>query len=67
MKIHLSIEIFRWCDGSYLEDQDFWRMSGITRDIYLIAREKQQIQDFRVIAGLDETYVNGIFHLESMF
>jgi beta-galactosidase len=60
----LAIEIFRWCDGSYLEDQDFWRMSGITRDIYLIAREKQQIQDFRVIAGLDESYINGIFHLD---
>lgn len=59
----LSIEIFRWCDGSYLEDQDFWRMSGITRDIYLVARAEQQVQDFRVIAGLDETYTNGVFSL----
>ena len=59
----LSVEIFRWCDGSYLEDQDFWRMSGITRDVYLLARNEQQIQDFRVAAGLDETYVNGIFGL----
>lgn len=59
----LAIEIFRWCDGSYLEDQDFWRMSGITRDIYLLARAEQQVQDFRVIAGLDETYTNGVFSL----
>lgn len=59
----LAIEIFRWCDGSYLEDQDFWRMSGITRDIYLVARAEQQVQDFRVIAGLDETYTNGVFSL----
>ncbi|HPE78191.1 MAG TPA: glycoside hydrolase family 2 TIM barrel-domain containing protein, partial [Draconibacterium sp.] len=59
----LAVEIFRWCDGSYLEDQDFWRMSGITRDVYLMARSEQQIQDFRVISGLDETYTNGIFSL----
>ena len=59
----LSVEIFRWCDGSYLEDQDFWRMSGITRDVYLIARAEQQIQNFRVISVLDETYTNGIFSL----
>ena len=59
----LAIEIFRWCDGSYLEDQDFWRMSGITRDIYLLARTEQQVQNFRVISGLDSTYTNGVFSL----
>ena len=57
----LAVEIFRWCDGSYLEDQDFWRMSGITRDVYLLARSEQHIQDFRVTSGLDETYTNGVF------
>lgn len=60
----LAVEIFRWCDGSYLEDQDFWRMSGITRDTYLLAREKQNIRDFKVIAGLDSTYTNGILKLD---
>jgi beta-galactosidase len=59
----LAIEIFRWCDGSYLEDQDFWRMSGITRDIYLVARAEQQVQNFRVISVLDSTYTNGVFSL----
>ncbi len=59
----LAVEIFRWCDGSYLEGQDFWRMSGITRDVYLLARAEQQIQNFRVISGLDETYTNGVFSL----
>lgn len=59
----LAIEIFRWCDGSYLEDQDFWRMSGITRDIYLVARAEQQVQDFRVISVLDSTYTNGVLSL----
>lgn len=57
----LAVEIFRWCDGSYLEDQDFWRMSGITRDVYLMARAEPQVQDFRIFAGLDEKYINGFF------
>jgi beta-galactosidase len=60
----LAVEIFRWCDGSYLEDQDFWRMSGMTRDVYLLARNQQQIQDFRVTATLDETYTDGIFSVD---
>ncbi len=60
----LAVEIFRWSDASYLEDQDFWRMSGITRDVYLLARNQQQIQDFKVVAGLDETYTNGTFSMD---
>ncbi len=59
----LAVEIFRWCDGSYLEDQDFWRMSGITRDVYLLARTGQQIQDFTIVSTLDESYTNGEFSL----
>jgi len=62
-KNSLAVEIFRWCDGSYLEDQDFWRMSGMTRDVYLLARNQQQIQDFRVGSGLDDKYSTGIFSL----
>jgi len=61
----VSIEVFRWCSGSYLEDQDFWRMSGITRDVFLMARNPQHIRDFRVIAGLDELYMNGLFSLDA--
>lgn len=60
----LSVEIFKWCDGSYLEDQDFWRLAGITRDTYLLAREKQNIRDFKVLAGLDSTYRNGTLKLD---
>ncbi len=59
----IAIEVFRWCSGSYLEDQDFWRMSGITRDIFLLARNPQHIRDFRVTAGLDEEYRDGVFSL----
>jgi beta-galactosidase len=57
----MAVEIFRWCDASYLEDQDFWRLSGITRDVYLEARGQQAIKDFRVGSSLDRTYTNGIF------
>jgi len=59
----LAVEIHRWCDGSYLEDQDFWRMSGMTRDVYLIARNRQRIQDFKINAGLDKNYTTGIFSM----
>ncbi|MDX1283613.1 MAG: glycoside hydrolase family 2 TIM barrel-domain containing protein, partial [Draconibacterium sp.] len=60
----MAVEIFRWSDASYLEDQDFWRLSGITRDVYLKARGKQALTDFRVHSSLDETYTNGIFKLD---
>ena len=63
-KNSVSIEVFRWSSGSYLEDQDFWRMSGITRDIYLQARNPQHIRDFKVISTLDSTYTNGILSLD---
>ncbi len=59
----LAVEIFRWSDASYLEDQDFWRLSGMTRDVFLMARNKQNIHDFRVTAGLDENYQHGTFAL----
>jgi beta-galactosidase len=61
----VSIEVFRWSDGSYLEDQDFWRLSGITRDVFLQARDPKHIRDFRIIAGLDETYQNGTISLDA--
>ncbi len=47
----IAFEIFRWCDGTYLEDQDFWRMSGISRDVYVYSREKKRIEDIRVTAS----------------
>ena len=46
----IALEIFRWCDGTYLEDQDFWRMSGLARDTYIFSREKDRIEDVRVVA-----------------
>jgi beta-galactosidase len=60
----LAVEVYKWCDGSYLEDQDFWRMGGITRDVFLMARDPLHIRDFHVHAGLDEMYQNGEFALQ---
>lgn len=47
----VALEIFRWCDGTYLEDQDFWRLSGISRDVYVYSREKKRLEDIRVNAS----------------
>lgn len=57
----LAVQVFRWHDGSYLEDQDFWRLSGIERDVYLQAMPKFTIWDYFVNADLDENYTNGLF------
>ncbi len=58
-----AVEVYRWCDGSYLEDQDFFRLSGIERDVYLYATPKVCISDFFVKSGLDANYLNGNFKL----
>ncbi|GGZ87634.1 glycoside hydrolase family 2 TIM barrel-domain containing protein [Algibacter mikhailovii] len=57
----IALEVYRWCDGSYLEDQDFWRLSGIERDVYLYATPKVHIQDFVIVSDLDQNYQNGLF------
>ena len=54
-----AMQIFRWCDGSYLEDQDFFRHSGISRDCYLYARETGGIRDIRITPDLDASYKDG--------
>ena len=54
----LAAQVFRWCDGSYLEDQDAWRFSGIYRDVYLFSAPKVHIRDFFVQSDLDENYRN---------
>ncbi len=52
----LAVEVYRWCDGSYLEDQDFWRLSGIFRDVILVSRAPLYIRDFHVQPLLDDQY-----------
>lgn len=57
----LAVENFRWCDGSYLEDQDFWRLSGIFRDVYLWSPSNIHINDFFVKTDLDANYRDAAF------
>lgn len=59
----LVLKIYRWSTGSYLECQDFWRLSGIERDVFLYSQPKAAIKDFRVVSTLDDTYKDGIFKL----
>ncbi|MBQ2027646.1 MAG: DUF4981 domain-containing protein [Alistipes sp.] len=57
-----AMQIYRWCDGTYLEDQDFFRLSGIGRDCYIYAREKKHLEDVKFVADLHDNYKNG--HLD---
>jgi beta-galactosidase len=54
----LAVQVFRWCDGSYLENQDFWRLSGIFRDVSLHARPATYLRDVRIVTDLDETFTD---------
>lgn len=59
----LAVEAYRFSDGSYLECQDYWRLSGITRDVILYSKPKTNVFDFFVKAGLDYNYSKGIFEI----
>lgn len=59
----LTLKIFRWSTGSYLECQDFLRISGIERDVFIWSQPKTSLADFRVKSTLDDTYKNGVFAL----
>lgn len=60
----IALEVYRWSDGSYLEDQDFWRLSGIDRNVYLYTTENTRIADFFVRSGLDKGYTRGELELD---
>jgi len=59
----IAFQVFRWCDGSYLEDQDFWRLTGVGRDCFLYARNRDHIADIRVTPDLDAAYRDGILNV----
>ncbi|MBR6857006.1 MAG: beta-galactosidase, partial [Bacteroidaceae bacterium] len=63
----IAMQIMRWCDGSYIEDQDFWRFTGIAREVYLYSRPQAHIDDFRVVTDLDGKYVNATLDFEASF
>ncbi|WP_110826749.1 glycoside hydrolase family 2 TIM barrel-domain containing protein [Pedobacter nutrimenti] len=59
----IALEVYRWSDGSYLECQDMWRISGIERDVYLYATPKMDVRDFKISASLDQSYTKGLLDL----
>jgi beta-galactosidase len=61
----IAVEVYRWSDGSYLEDQDFWRMSGIFRDVTLVSRAAVHLRDFQVKTPFDSAYENSTFKLHA--
>ncbi|MCU4177226.1 glycoside hydrolase family 2 TIM barrel-domain containing protein [Carboxylicivirga sp. N1Y90] len=63
----VALEVYRYSDGAYLEDQDYWKISGLERDVFLIARPKTHLRDFFVKALLDKQYRDGVFSLETKF
>ena len=63
----LAVEVFKWSDASYLEDQDFWRLAGITRDVYLLSRTRDHIIDFEVGAELADNFTTGELSLDVLF
>jgi beta-galactosidase len=63
-KNSIAVEVFRWSDAAYLECQDFWRLSGIPREVYIYAQPKVRLRDFFAEAKLDDSYTNGVFNLD---
>ena len=61
----IACEVYRWTDGSYLENQDFWRLSGIDRDVYLYSSALQKIRDFSITQDLSSDYKNGLFGVDA--
>lgn len=59
----VAVQVMRWSDASYMEDQDFWRLSGIERDVYIYASNKITLRDFRVISDLENNYTDGILNV----
>ena len=60
----IAMQVMRWCDGSYFEDQDFWRLTGIAREVYLYARPKVHAADIRLDAGLENQYRDGVLNYQ---
>lgn len=60
----LAVEVYRWSDASWLEDQDFWRLSGIFRDVFLYTHPNVHIRDYFIIGDLINNYQDGLFNLK---
>lgn len=56
----IAVQVYKWCAGSWLEDQDFWRFSGIFRDVFMYSVPKTHVYDLKVVTEIDDKYKNGI-------
>ncbi len=63
-KNRIAIMVLKWCDGSYLEDQDMWRLSGVFRDVFLLTREKSHVSDIFIKTSLSDDFGKGILECE---
>ena len=61
----IAVEVYRWSTGSYLENQDFIRLSGIFRDVYLYSKNDVELRDFFVTTDLDDSYTDAVLNLEA--
>ncbi len=63
----IVVLVVKWCDGSYLEDQDFFRLSGIFREVYLLSRAREHIKDIFVTADVKDDFSSAMLHLSALF
>lgn len=61
----IAVKVFKWSDGTYLEDQDFWRLSGIFRDVYLLTVPASHVFDVRCVSSLENDYKDGALKVEA--
>jgi beta-galactosidase len=61
----IAMQVYRWSDGSYLECQDMWRISGIERDVYLYSTPKLDIRDFKIVPTLENNYTDGVLQINA--
>ena len=60
-KNSIAVQVLRWSDASYMEDQDFWRLSGIERDVYIYCQNKITLRDLKITSDLSNEYKDGVF------
>lgn len=63
----IAFQVYRWSDGSYIEDQDMWRLAGVNRDVYMYARNPVHIRDVQIIPDLKDNYKNGQLNISLDF
>ena len=63
----IAFQVYRWSDGSYIEDQDMWRLAGVNRDVYMYARNRVHIRDVQIIPDLTDNYKNGQLNISLDF